>query len=66
MTKHQQYQRAKMIISKAEEMNPTRRDTMEDCILTHSPGSWGCNDSQMSFLAVIDGHGGRDIVVRNI
>lgn len=51
-----------MITSSAEEMNPSRRNTMEDCHMTHSPGTWGCDDAETTFLAICDGHGGRDIV----
>jgi len=53
---------AALLTSCAEEMNPSRRNTMEDCHVTHSPGTWACNDAEMTYLAVCDGHGGRDIV----
>lgn len=49
-----------LTISKAEAMNPSRRSTMEDVHVTHFPGEWGCNDDEMSFIGVYDGHGGRD------
>lgn len=51
-----------MIVSTAEEMNPSRRSTMEDCFVFHPPQSWGCPDPNTSFIGVYDGHGGRDIV----
>lgn len=50
-----------MILSMAEEMNPTRRNTMEDAHVAHEPGTWGAPDSRATFLAVYDGHGGRDM-----
>ena len=49
-----------LTISKAEAMNPSRRSTMEDVHVTYLPGEWGCNDDEMSFIGVYDGHGGRD------
>jgi len=51
-----------LITSVAEEMNPSRRNTMEDCSVIYSPGTWGCDDGDMTYLAICDGHGGRDIV----
>jgi hypothetical protein len=48
-----------MIISTAEAMNPSRRNTMEDRHIILAPGSWGAPDLDMAFLAVCDGHGGR-------
>ena len=51
-----------MIISAAEEMNPTRRPTMEDCHVIHPAKSWNCGDNDMTYLGVYDGHGGREIV----
>jgi hypothetical protein len=47
-----------MIISTAEAMNPSRRNTMEDRHVILAPGSWGAPDPDMAFLAVCDGHGG--------
>lgn len=47
-----------VIISKAEEMNPKFRSTMEDCVVFQEGGSWGCLDSQLHFIGVYDGHGG--------
>lgn len=35
---------------------------MEDCCVIHQPGTWGCNDADVAYLGVYDGHGGRDIV----
>ena len=48
-----------LTISAAEAMNPSRRNTMEDVHVTHSPGTWGCNDKEMTFIGVYDGHGGK-------
>ena len=48
-----------MIVSVAEEMNPTRRNTMEDVHVVHCPGSWDAPDCTATFLSVMDGHGGR-------
>ncbi len=45
-------------ISTAEAMNPSRRNTMEDVHVAHPPGEWGCNDKEMTFVGVYDGHGG--------
>ena len=50
-----------MILSMAEEMNPTRRNTMEDAHVAHEPGTWDAPDGRATFLAVYDGHGGRDM-----
>ncbi|KAL3766211.1 hypothetical protein ACHAW5_002557 [Stephanodiscus triporus] len=50
-----------MIVSVAEEMNPTRRNTMEDAHVVRRPGSWGAPDPRASFVSVMDGHGGRRI-----
>jgi len=35
---------------------------MEDVHVTHAPGEWGCNDDEMTYIGVYDGHGGRDTV----
>lgn len=48
-----------MIVSIAEEMNPTRRNTMEDVHVAMRPGSWGAPAVSATFLGVYDGHGGR-------
>lgn len=48
-----------MIVSVAEEMNPTRRNTMEDVHVVHAHGSWDAPDCTATFLSVMDGHGGR-------
>ena len=48
-----------MIVSVAEEMNPTRRNTMEDAHDVRKPGSWGAPNPRAAFLSVMDGHGGR-------
>ena len=47
------------MFSVAEEMNPLRRNTMEDVHVTCPPGSWGAPDDGATFLGVYDGHGGR-------
>ncbi len=49
---------ATMLVSTAEEMNPSRRSTMEDCHVTLAPGSWNCPDPDMGYVGVYDGHGG--------
>ena len=51
-----------MLISTAEEMNPTRRNTMEDVHVIHAPQSWGAPHPSASFIGIYDGHGGRLIV----
>lgn len=52
----------KMIVSIAEEMNPSCRTTMEDCFAYFEPGSWNCNNPNLAYFGVYDGHGGRDTV----
>lgn len=50
-----------MQISHTEVMNPSRRNTMEDCCRVHDfESSFGGND--LAYIGVYDGHGGRDIV----
>jgi serine/threonine protein phosphatase PrpC len=51
-----------LTVSTAEAMNPTRRNTMEDRYVIHAPGTWNAPDPDMAYLAVYDGHGGRDMV----
>jgi protein phosphatase/protein phosphatase PTC1 len=51
-----------LTISKAEAMNPSRRNTMEDVHVSHAPGEWGCNDKEMAFVGVYDGHGGENMI----
>mmetsp|Transcript_13021 Transcript_13021/g.20101 ORF Transcript_13021/g.20101 Transcript_13021/m.20101 type:complete len:388 (+) Transcript_13021:80-1243(+) len=51
-----------MIISIAEEMNPTRRNTMEDVHVIHAPQTWDAPHPSASFIGIYDGHGGRLIV----
>ena len=51
-----------MLISVAEEMNPTRRNTMEDAHVIHAPQTWSAPCPSASFIGVYDGHGGRLIV----
>ena len=53
-----------VIISTAEEMNPTSRSTMEDCHIFHPAGSWGCNDSNLCYVGVYDGHGGMCVYIQ--
>ncbi|KAL7535560.1 hypothetical protein ACHAXR_006568 [Thalassiosira sp. AJA248-18] len=48
-----------MIVSIAEEMNPSRRNTMEDVHVVSGPGSWSAPNERATFLGVYDGHGGR-------
>jgi len=43
-------------------MNPSRRSSFEDCSIYAPSGTWNAPDENMAFLAVADGHGGRDIV----
>lgn len=50
------------LVSTCEEMNPSRRSSFEDCSMYAPSGTWNCPDENMAFLAVADGHGGRDIV----
>jgi hypothetical protein len=49
---------ASLVISTAEAMNPSRRNTMEDRHVVHAPGTWKAPNPHMSYLAVYDGHGG--------
>jgi protein phosphatase len=51
-----------MIVSTFEEMNPKRRDTMEDCHVVHAPGMWRAADPSLAYFGVYDGHGGREMV----
>jgi len=55
-------QASNLIVSIAEAMNPSKRHTMEDVHVTLNPGTWGCNDPEMAYIGVYDGHGGRDTV----
>jgi serine/threonine protein phosphatase PrpC len=48
-----------LVISTAEAMNPSRRNTMEDRHVVHAPGTWKAPSPHMSYLAVYDGHGGK-------
>ncbi|KAL3823751.1 hypothetical protein ACHAXA_004844 [Cyclostephanos tholiformis] len=50
-----------MMVSVAEEMNPTYRNTMEDAHAICIPGSWHAPNVRAAFLSVMDGHGGREI-----
>ena len=48
-------------ISVGEEMNPSRRNTMEDSHVIHGPGTWKSPDPNMTYFAVHDGHGGERV-----
>jgi protein phosphatase len=50
------------LVSTHEEMNPSRRCSMEDCSVYHPPGTWESPDGDIAYLGVYDGHGGRDMV----
>mmetsp|Transcript_92538 Transcript_92538/g.188396 ORF Transcript_92538/g.188396 Transcript_92538/m.188396 type:complete len:386 (-) Transcript_92538:2127-3284(-) len=50
------------LVSTCEEMNPSRRSSFEDCSIYAPSGTWNSPDENMAFLAIADGHGGRDIV----
>jgi len=47
-----------LIVSCSEEMNPSRRCSMEDCTVYAPAGTWGAPDETISYLGVYDGHGG--------
>ena len=49
-------------ISVAEAMNASRRSTMEDAYSILRPGTWNEQVPDTTFLAIYDGHGGRDMV----
>jgi serine/threonine protein phosphatase PrpC len=51
-----------MTVSTFEAMNASRRSTMEDVHVVHPAGTWGAPDKDLTYLAVYDGHGGRDMV----
>jgi serine/threonine protein phosphatase PrpC len=56
---------ANMYVSVAEAMNPTKRPHMEDISIIHAAGEWpipGKALENTAYLAVYDGHGGRDMV----
>jgi hypothetical protein len=48
----------KMIVSKAEAMNPNWRATMEDLCVIHPAGTWGAPNNYMAYFGIYDGHGG--------
>ena len=50
------------LLSTCEEMNPSKRSSFEDCSIYAPSGTWNAPDENMAFLAIADGHGGRDIV----
>ena len=50
------------LVSTCEEMNPSKRSSFEDCSMYAPSGTWNAPDENMAFLAIADGHGGRDIV----
>jgi len=47
-----------VLVSTHEEMNPSRRASMEDCTVYSAPGTWGAPDEDMAYLGIYDGHGG--------
>lgn len=47
-----------LIVSKAEAMNPSKRNTMEDAHVVHHAGKWNCNDPELAYFGIYDGHGG--------
>jgi serine/threonine protein phosphatase PrpC len=51
-----------MTVSIYENMNPLRRNTMEDVHVFHPPSSWDAPNDKATFIGVYDGHGGRGIV----
>lgn len=51
-----------MQIFHAEEMNPNRRNTMEDCCRVHDFSSKSFGGDDLAYIGIYDGHGGRDIV----
>lgn len=56
---------ADLRVSVAEAMNPARRPQMEDRHVLHAAGDWplaGSALDDLAYLAVYDGHGGRDMV----
>lgn len=56
---------ADVYVSVAEAMNPARRPQMEDVHIIHPAGQWpvsGTTLNDKAYLAVYDGHGGRDMV----
>lgn len=52
-----------VMVSSHEEMNPSRRSSMEDCSVYSPPGTWGAPDEDMAYLGVYDGHGGKWISI---
>ena len=60
---HHHHQLSPTIVSIHEEMNPSRRCSMEDCCVYAPPGTWGSPNNDMAYLAVYDGHGGRFIII---
>ena len=49
---NQSHIKAKMRISTAEQMNPTRRNTMEDCHIYHQPNTPGLWEHPSTFIGV--------------
>jgi protein phosphatase len=49
-------------VTTCEEMNPSRRCSMEDCSVYAEAGTWGAPDPGMALLCICDGHGGREMV----
>lgn len=48
-----------ILVSSHEEMNPSRRSSMEDCSVYAAPGTWDAPDEDMAYLGIYDGHGGK-------
>eukprot|EP00934_Nitzschia_sp_Nitz4_P004749 Nitzschia sp. Nitz4//scaffold328_size19456//7898//9144//NITZ4_008720-RA/size19456-processed-gene-0.21-mRNA-1//-1//CDS//3329547971//4739//frame0 len=51
-----------ILVAHCEEMNPSKRSSMEDCSVYSPPGTWEAPDPEMAYLGIYDGHGGRDMV----
>ena len=52
-----------VVVSMHEEMNPSRRCSMEDCCVFAPPGTWDAPSDDMAYLGVYDGHGGTYTIV---
>ncbi|GKZ01218.1 hypothetical protein MPSEU_001073100 [Mayamaea pseudoterrestris] len=62
---HDDFESADMHVTVAEAMNPSRRPQMEDIHVIHAAGDWPLSGKALNdkaYLAVYDGHGGRDMV----
>lgn len=56
---YNKYYPSPYLVSQHEEMNPSRRCSMEDCAVYHPPGTWDSPDDEIAYLGVYDGHGGK-------